>query len=471
MPTSSVLEPPSVRETHSSRADGTFRDPEGRLFRDGNRILREVYPQHASSALTWLGSPLAQRWMQQRRMAPTTILASEPDQPALLEHERIFFPSYPWEWSPGQWIEAASLTLDLCEEALENGLILKDATPLNILFSGPRAIFVDVLSFERCDPKSPLWIAYAQFVRTFLLPLCAYVYCGWPLSATQQRRDGYEPADLAPFLPFFRRWRGPLLSLVSLPLLLQKKSRLSAERPQVSEEVASFAVRRLLQATRKRLHSLLPSARASRWSRYTETAWHYNAADHEAKQTFIRNTLGSIRPARVLDVGANTGVYSRIAAESGADVVAWDTDVQATDINWKAARKAGLSILPVVADFGRPTPAVGWRNQESASLLDRARGQFDCVLMLGILHHLLVADQIPLTDILEQLGEISTRWAIVEWIPKGDSQFDELCRGRDALYSHLTEDYFVETLSKRFAVRGRDQLPNGRTLWLAEKIG
>jgi hypothetical protein len=453
-----------------SIAQGTFRDPEGRLYQDGDRILREVYPQHAPTALAWLQSPLAQRWIQQRRMVPTQILAAESGEPVLLEHERIFFPTYPWEWTPGQWVDAASLTLDLCEEALDCGLILKDATPLNILFSGPRSIFVDVLSFEQRDRHSPLWIAYAQFVRTFLLPLCAYVHLGWPLAASLQRRDGYVPADLAPFLPPLRRWRYPLRSLVTLPQLLEKKAQAGTRRPQVSEELSAFAVRRLLRSTRKLLRSLVPPARASRWSGYTQTASHYKSSDQEAKQAFVRSSLESVRPARVLDVGANTGVYSRIAVESGADVVAWDTDVQAADLNWQTAHRSGLSILPVIADFARPTPAVGWQNRESVSLLDRAKGQFDCVMMLGVLHHLLIADQIPLDAIFKQLHDISRRWAIIEWIPQGDSQFDELCRGRQELYSHLTEEYFVHTLSRRFAIRGRDQLPNGRTLCLVEKI-
>jgi SAM-dependent methyltransferase len=457
-------------DTSSSCAEGSFRDPEGRLFHDGDRILREVYPQASARALAWLWSPLAQRWMQQRRMTPTTILAAEAGEPALLEHERVFFPSYPWEWTPGEWMAAAELTLDLCEEALNDEYILKDATPLNILFCGPRAVFVDVLSFERRDLKSPLWIAYAQFARTFLLPLCACASLGWPLSATQQKRDGYEPAELAPFLPFLQRWRNPLRSLVTLPLLLQTKTRLSAQRPQLTEEVAAFAVRRLLRSTRKLLRALTPAARASRWSRYPQTAAHYQAADHEAKQAFVRKTLGNIRPARVLDVGANTGVYSRIAAECGAEVVAWDTDVQATELNWQTAHRDGLPILPLVADFARPTPAVGWRNHESAGLLDRAKGQFDCVLMLGILHHLLIADQIPLAEILHQLTEITSRWAMIEWIPRGDSQFDELCRGRQLLYSHLSEEYFVQALAKRFAVREREQLANGRSLWLIERM-
>lgn len=90
--------------------------------------------------------------------------------------------------------------------------------------------------------------------------------------------------------------------------------------------------------------------------------------------------------------------------------------------------------------------------------------------MLGILHHLLVADQIPLVEILEQLWEISTHWAILEWMPRQDSQFDELCRGRQMLFSHLSEDYFVQAIAKRFAVRGREQLPNGRSLWFVERL-
>jgi hypothetical protein len=52
----------------SSVIEGTFRDPAGRLYRDGDRILREVYPQYATSVFAWLRSPVAERWIQQGRM-------------------------------------------------------------------------------------------------------------------------------------------------------------------------------------------------------------------------------------------------------------------------------------------------------------------------------------------------------------------------------------------------------------------
>lgn len=462
-------------EVASVSLNSTFRDPQGRLHQDGERVLREIYAEHAREVISWLQSPLTQKWIAERRLIPTAILDSSPDPSTWLEHERIFFPSYPWEWTVGQWKAAGALTLDLCEEGLESGLILKDATPLNVLFSGSSPIFVDLLSFERRDRANPIWIAYAQFVRTFLLPLAAYAYLGWPLSASQQRRDGYEPADLAPWLSPQRRWTAPLRSLVTVPLLLEKRvahkpSRLSY-RPKFSDELSERTLRNTLRKARKLLNSIVAPEYSSKWSHYVETASHYDSEDHEAKRNFVRTALAAMKPAHVLDVGANTGTYSRIAAECGAEVVAWDTDVRALDLNWRMASKDKLSILPLVADFARPTPAVGWRNQEYAGLSARAQQKFDCVLMLGILHHLLVSEQIPLPEILDQLAQISKRWAILEWIPQEDSQFKGLCRGREHLYKYLDQSYFERELTSLFLIRSRETLPNGRTLFHVERVG
>lgn len=457
-------------EEGNTLRQSTFRDPQGRLYFDGQRVLRTIYPGYEETVLTWLRSELAQRWMIDGRMIGTDVLETEP---LRLEHPRIPFPSYPWEWTPGQWKAAASLTLDMCEEALQAGYILKDATPLNLLFSGPRPVFVDVLSFERRESRNPLWTAYAQFVRTFLLPLAAYAHLGWPLAASMQRRDGYEPSDLATWLPIGARWRSPLRSLVTVPLLLQRQvySRSAWARnyrPVLSPDAAQAAALRTVRSTRRILEELQMPRHNSRWSGYPSTAAHYHEADHSIKQEFVRRTLAETLPSVILDIGANTGVYSRIAANSGAQVVAWDTDAPAAEINWQTAAEQELPIQVLIADFARPAPPVGWCNSEYFGLLDRARNLFDCVMMLGVLHHVLVSDQIPLPSILDQLSRITRRWLIIEWIPRIDSQFVDLCRGREYLYEHLDEEYFCNVLSAHFWVRKRESLPNGRTMFLLE---
>ncbi len=451
----------------------TFRDPAGSVRMVGDRVLREVHPEHARAALRFLQSETAQEWATQGWLIETHFITGENGE-LTLEHPRVFFPSYPWEWTPSAWIAAADLTLDLCEGLLERGLILKDATPLNVLFRGARPVFVDVLSVEERDPASPLWLAYAQFVRTFLLPLLAYQHLGWPLATSMQRRDGYEPADLAPYLSRWQRWREPFRSLVTLPLMLEKSGGKSAQNTKVqqSPDVALSVLRRNLGALRQHLRwierRMRLDERASRWSGYAHSADHYSADDQKLKRQFVRDALAAAHPKHVLDLGANSGVYSRIAAECNAKVVAWDTDLQATEQNWREALRLNLDIAPLIANPARPTPAAGWRNAENLALLDRTRGRFDCVMMLGLIHHLLLSEQIPLEEIAALLREMTTSWAIVEWVPATDPRFVDLLRGREDLYGHLDEAGFTRAAKSHFTVVLREALPNGRILFLLQ---
>jgi SAM-dependent methyltransferase len=455
----------------SSQDLATFRDPAGSLSIQGDRVLRTVQPRYARESLRFLRSDLARRWTEQGHLVQSHVLSAEETKPLLLEHPRVFFPSYPWEWTPGQWMAAAELTLDLCKQSFHEGWILKDATPLNILFDGPQPVFVDVLSIQRREPTSPLWLAYGQFARTFLLPLAAWKHLGWPLAATLNRRDGYEPRDLYPWLSSGERWTAPLRSLVTLPGLLEKKRGSGGRTPSLRQqpEVASAVLERNLRKAGKTLRALAATQQVSKWSDYTSAADHYSAAEKDEKQAFVAAVLHSLRPQTVLDIGANTGEYSRIAAKEGARVVAWDTDVASTDLNWQRAKNEGLSILPLVADVARPTPAAGWRNAESLSLLERARNRFDCVLMLGVLHHLLLADQIPMAEIARLLTSLTRRSAIVEWVPQTDIRFIDLCRGRDELYQSLNEDLFLQEFGRHFSIAQRKPLSNGRVLFLLEK--
>ena len=58
---------------------------------------------------------------------------------------------------------------------------------------------------------------------------------------------------------------------------------------------------------------------------------------------------------------------------------------------------------------------------------------------------------------------------ILEWVPANDSQFVELCRGRQHLYGHLDEEHLFAELRSHFVVRLEERLTNGRSLWLLER--
>jgi hypothetical protein len=150
------------------------------------RVLRLVHATGSEDLSAFLTSAAAQQLTAAGRVVTTRALSAteraelradprvgaDADGAAhILEHERVPFPSYPYEWPPEMLLDAGRLTLELAQRLLPDDIGLKDATPYNVLFHGARAKFIDVLSFERRAPFDSTWVPYAQFVRTFVLPL------------------------------------------------------------------------------------------------------------------------------------------------------------------------------------------------------------------------------------------------------------------------------------------------------------
>jgi SAM-dependent methyltransferase len=453
----------------------TFRDPAGFLTMEADRVVRRVRPEYAAATREFLASKLRQQWEARGDMVATTIESDGPDG-LVLHHPRLWFATYPWEWTLGQWRAAAELTLKLQQEAIAAGWILKDATPLNILFRGSQAQLVDVLSFEKRDPQSPVWLAYAQFVRTFLLPLIAHKWLHWPLSATSSRRDGFEPHEIFSALPRLRRFRPELLWPVTLPVLLEssaenpentRKARQMHRDPEITTLVLEKSARGLLKQVRR----AAPPPGETAWSKYEATAQHYTAAEIAAKQKFVKAALETANPASVLDVGANTGTYSLMAAEEGAQVLALEADPAAADRIWQRAlavgdSRSGENVLPVVANLAWPTPAYGWENAETHALLERMDKKFDLVLMLAVVHHLLLHDQVPLKNIVPLIARLTRKWLLLEWVPLQDPMFQKLLRGREELYGHLSEEQWAAAAAPYFDQVQREQLSNGRVMLL-----
>ena len=457
----------------------TFRDPAGELQLTAGCALRRIRPSSAEATRAFLASPLRRSLEQSGDLIPSKV--AEPGSHSCvaigefwLEHPRLDPISYPWEWTAAQWRAAAELTLRIASQAIDAGWTLKDATPLNILFQGPRPVLVDVLSFERRDPHSTLWLAYGQFVRTFLLPLVAARHLGWPLRATLFERDGYEPRQIYEAMPRWRRLNPDLLDVVTLATLFERpgSGRTGSKLSQSTRDssLATHLLKKRIARLGKQIRRAAGQQGHSLWSQYEQSARHYQPSDVEEKQQFVKSVLARCQPGRVLDIGANTGTYSLLAADAGAKVVALDSDSAALEKLWRTADKQDKPITVLVANIARPTPAAGWRNREHFSLLDRLTGEFDLVFMLAVIHHLILRSQLPLTHIAGLCASLTRRWLLLEWVPPSDPMFQEWLRGRDDLYGHLTEADLTLAFAPHFTVVDRAQLGNGRVLFLFERI-
>ena len=271
--------------------DRTFRDPGGYLFQSRGRVLRLVTDPSAVAALEeLLPLPAVRTLLEAGKLVATwpveshdvgpfleaaTGSSSGPPGARLFEHERVPFQSFPYEW-PAEMLHAAgALTLELSTALLGHDFSLKDATPYNVLFRGPRPVFVDLLSFEKREAGDPVWRAYAQFVRTFLMPLLVNKKFGTGLDQVfLSRRDGLEPGDVYRMSSMGQRLLPPFLGLVSLPTWLSngdsaEKEGLYKPKRLENSEKARFIFTSLLSSLSRSLARVAPRGGASRPGRRT----------------------------------------------------------------------------------------------------------------------------------------------------------------------------------------------------------
>lgn len=468
----------------------TFRDPSGSLVLEPARVLRYLTREGHTALAEFLDSPLAAKLAEDGSIVTTQELGA-PDELVsavrliethrhfthVVEHDRIPFVSYPSEWSIEQLFDAASLTLDLAEQALPHGFVLKDATPYNVVFRHGKPVFVDIPSFARRNPLGSAWGAGGQFTRQFLLPLLAHKL-GIPKAQASYltHRDGLEARELRALPGFSKLFKRGYFSLVAAPLFLERFS--SRRAPEASwepraatPEKAEYTMRWILRSFRRQLNAVQPKRRVStHWTAYQQRIPSYSQEEFARKREFVDEALGIAAPRRVLDTGCNEGLFSKAAVAHGASVIAFDQDEGAVGALYKEAHSGNLPILPLVLDLARPTPAHGWRNREFSSFLERARGQFDLVLALAVLHHLLVTNGVPLHDALDFFAELSSEYVLLEYIDPADAHFKMLLRGRDAIHAYLTREYFEARVAERFRVVRTLEVKTGlRWIYLLKK--
>src|SRR5207249_2657747 len=129
----------------------------------GERVLRYIRGDYSPV----VGQLLEAAWFSELVQSGRIIASTRPDPasfaargafPAdtglVLEHPRVEFLSYAYEWPFEMLQEAALLQLELCQRAFANGYGVKDATPFNIQFVGGKPLFIDVTSFEPYEEGS-----------------------------------------------------------------------------------------------------------------------------------------------------------------------------------------------------------------------------------------------------------------------------------------------------------------------------
>lgn len=380
----------------------------------------------------------------------------------VLEHPRIPFWTYPYEWTFGMLKRAASLQLDLLADAVQAGLTLKDATPYNVQFVGTKPVFIDVGSFRALEDGEP-WLGYRQFCQLFLYPLLVSAHAEIQFQPLLRGSlDGITPADARSMLSSNKRQPGVLTDV-----MLQARADRAVDSRNVRNELSQAGFRKEMILTNvarlKKVVAKLEWAQSkSTWSDYAQCD--HVATQRNPKADFVRRVSGSSRRRLIWDLGANDGHFSIAVADLADQVVAVDGDALVLDRLFHRLSQSGpANVLPLVMDLSNPSPGLGWRGQERRRLEERGRP--DLTLLLAVVHHLVIGSNIPLTEVIDWLASLGGE-VVFEWVPPNDPMSLKLAVNKRPweIHSDYREEVCRALLADRFSVRKEEPL-EGRILF------
>jgi len=453
----------------STNIFGSFRDPSGFVFTQDDVIYRQVNIIYKENYDHLIHSGLYEHLVE----AGLLIRHDEVDSSAsrsdsaykVIRPEPIPFISYPYEWCFSQLKDAALTTLEIQKRALDFGMILKDASAYNIQFKEGKPVLIDTLSFEKYRPGEP-WIAYRQFCQHFLAPLALMSYADIRLNRLFQVYIDGVPLDLASaLLPFRTRFKVPLLIHIHIHA---KSQQYFADKPLRTAKWRRKVSRQSMLGLMEHLES---AVKGLNWRPYgTEWADYYEDMNYSIealnhKKELVTRFLDEVNPKVVWDLGANRGLFSRIASERGTLTISFDVDPACVEKNYlECVEKGEINILPLLLDLTNPSPRIGWANEERMSLLER--GPADTVLALALVHHLAISNNVPLRMIADFFSKICDS-LIIEFVPKSDSQVQRLLVSREDIFADYTQQAFEGVFGEYFVIQSREKIRDTeRTLYL-----
>jgi len=451
--------------------NSSFRDSSGFLFYIENELYRVINSSYKEQYDHLINSELYKKLTENNLLISheeINNLEIDYSYYKIIKPKKIPFVSYPYEWSFSQLKDAALLTLRIQKGAMKYGMTLKDGSAYNIQFFNGKPIFIDTLSFEMYE-DGQIWKPYKQFCQHFLAPLALMSKKDIRLNLLSKTFIDGIPLDLTTkLLPKTTFGNFGLMAHIHAHAKSQKHYE-NKEDTKIKEQTIS---KRSFEGLTDNLDSSIKKMTwkedNTEWGNYYSDT-NYSEESFEEKKKIILSTLEKITPRIVWDLGANTGIFSRLASDQGINTISFDIDPLAVEKNYLASLKNNeQDILPLILDLTNPSSNIGWSNDERISFLQR--GPADLVFALALVHHLAISNNVPLYKIAEFFSAIS-KFLIIEFIPKSDSQVKRLLTTREDIFKNYDEQNFEKEFSKFFKITSSQKLVESeRTIYIMEKM-
>lgn len=459
------------KQTPDGVLDSSFRDPSGFVFKKQGIVYRQINENYKKDYNLLLDSNLFNTLVEKGFLVPSTEVKIKPYCPKtaykIIKPKQLSFISYPYEWSYSQLRDAAILTLNIQEKAIEHGMSLKDASAYNIQFEKGAPLFIDTLSFTKYQEGEP-WVAYRQFCKHFFAPLALMRFKDLSYNRFLATYIDGIPLQLASSNLPKRSWLSfSILSHIHLHARTENYYSTKTIQNEKKGKMSRNGLLGIINNLKSAIKSFGDPLEVREWTKYYQET-NYSDKSFSKKKNIVQKHVKEINPKLVWDLGANTGLFSRVAAEKSELVVSFDVDPTCVEINYRDCKKGSSSnILPLFQDLTNPSPAIGWGHSERASFLER--GPVDLVMALALIHHLAISNNIPLEKLATFLANLC-KFLIIEFVPKNDSQVQKLLLTREDIFPNYDVKGFEKAFLKYFTILNKNSISGSHRLIYLMKV-
>lgn len=428
-------------------------DPVCKLFFHEDRIYRAINEAYEAQVRQMFDSGMMRELTEQQLFVNTWISDTRIEGFNLvLEHEKIEFWNYPYEWSFTMLKDAARVVLDVNKIAIKYGFELFDVHAYNMVFDMSTPKYIDFGSFFPIDEKNGKgWSGYLHFYNGFYMPLYLFTKGFSDLSESIFLFYGYfNEKDFFLLRNKYLRLLGMGITNQVFNLYYKSRRLANARHFKVVDKFGSHKYSKYILGFKKNMqgkyslkrgYRLINGLKSSNFDSYWKD--YHNEIDPKTDHRFL--TIANLIKTKftdansLIELASNQGKFANFVLENSQiqKVIATDYDKNAVDTMYKNYKDKN-TILPLVYDFVRPNGRRVDKNIET-------RIKADVVMALAVTHHLVLTQEIPLRSIFKVMEQLTNKYVIVEFMPLG------LYSGEENSTPNLPEFYTLEWFKEEFS--------------------
>ena len=433
---------------------GSFRDPAGKVLYYNDRVLRILNTDGIARFSFLQENNLLDNCILNKFLIKSEKINSDNlnlqnlDSKIIIEHKKIEYISYPYEWCFDQLKDSALHHLNFHIYLLNNNATLLDGSAFNVQFNGHEPIFIDLLSIKKYE-NGEYWTAHKQFCENFLNPLILKSKKGIDFNNWfRGNLEGINTKDLNAVLSLKDKFSFNIFTQVYLLNYLEqraiknKKKNITQINKRKFPKNSFFSI---LNTMKKFIISLDIKESRTIWDDYSKDNT-YKINEENLKKKIVKEFASKYKFETLVDLGCNDGVYSRICLENGCKyVVGFDFDLNSINNAYKISKKEKLNFLPLYFDASNPSPNLGWAQNERKGFMERSN--FSGMISLAFEHHLAIAKNIPLDQTIKWLVNTAPQ-GLIEFVPKNDETIQKMLSLKGDIFIDYNEENFKSLLLK-----------------------